>query len=230
MGRSFYEQLLPSGSVGLGWSSIAVHWLRGVAGALDGFWPGDATGEQAAVWERAAAADWSAFLTARSAELRPGARLVVVSGAAHDGGPPRRSGAERVMDEVARGLAALVGRGVLTAAERDAMVVPAWYRTEAEWRAPFASSDLGLEFERYESVDLGDPLWQQYGDGADYGRSAAAAIRVSFGQPLLQGLEPSRRESVAAALFDEHLAGAIAAGPPGPWFGWRLSVMCAARM
>ncbi|GAA4832283.1 hypothetical protein GCM10023201_20310 [Actinomycetospora corticicola] len=228
VGRSFYEQLLPIGSVGLGWSSIAVHWLRDVPGPLDGFWPGNATGEQAATWERAAAADWSAFLTARSAELRPGARLVVVSGAAYDDEPPRRSGAERVMDEVARGLAALVEREVLTVAERDAMVVPAWYRTEVEWRAPF-TGDLGLELERYESVELGDPLWQQHGDGADYGRAAAAAIRVSFGQPLLQGLEPSRREAVAAALFDEHLANAIAAGPPGPWFDWRLAIMCFAR-
>ncbi len=129
------------------------------------------------------------------------------------------------MDEVARGLAALVERGLLTAAERDAMVVPAWYRTETEWRAPF-TGDLGLELERYESVHLGDPLWEQ---GGDYARAAAAAIRVSFGQPLLQGLEPSRRETVAAALFDEHLAGAIAAGPPGPWFDWRLAIMCAAR-
>lgn len=227
VGRSFYEQLLPSGSVGLGWSSIAVHWLRGVPGPLDGFWPGDATGEQAAAWERAAAADWSAFLTARAAELRPGARLVVVSGAAHDDGPPRRSGAEAVMDEVARGLAALVERGLLAEAERDAMVIPAWYRTEAEWHAGF-TGDLGLELERFESVDLGDPLWQQHGDGADYGRAAAAAVRVSFGPSLLQHLEPPRRETAATALFDDHLAAAIAS-TPGPWFEWRLAILCAAR-
>lgn len=223
IGRSFYEQLLPTGSVGLGWSSIAVHWLRTVPGPLDGFWPMAATGEQAAVWERAAAEDWSAFLTARAAELRPGARLVVVSGAAS--GSPRRSGAEPVMEELARGLDELVDRGLLSAAERDAMVVPAWYRTEAEWRAPL-SDDLGLVLERYEAVELGDPLWHQHGAGADYAAAAAAAIRVSFGQPLLQGLEPSQRATVSAALFDEHLTRAIVAAPSGPWFDWRLAVMC----
>ncbi|MEJ2866681.1 hypothetical protein WCD74_02835 [Actinomycetospora sp. OC33-EN08] len=224
VGRSFYEQLLPSGSVGLGWSSIAVHWLRAVPGPLDGFWPTVASGEQAATWARAAAADWEAFLTARAAELRPGARLVVVSGAAPDG-PVRRSGAERVMEEVARGLAALVERGVLSGAERDAMVIPAWYRTEAEWRAP-VSEELVLE--RFETVELGDPLWEQ-SSGGDYAQAVAAAIRVSFGPSLLQGLEPQRRKTVATALFDDHLARAIATAPPGPWFEWRLAVMCFAR-
>ncbi|WP_018331874.1 hypothetical protein [Actinomycetospora chiangmaiensis] len=227
IGRSFYEQLLPAGSVGLGWSSIAVHWLREVPGPLHGFWPTVATGGQAAAWTRAAAADWSAFLTARAAELLPGARLVVVVGGAHGDGPTRRSGAEPVMAEVARGLAALVEAGVLSAAERDAMVIPAWYRTEAEWRAPF-SDGLGLELERFEHVDLGDPLWQQSG-GAGYAQAVAAAIRVSFGPSLLHALEPQRRETVAAALFDDHLARAIAAAPPGPWFDWRVAVMCAAR-
>ena len=131
------------------------------------------------------------------------------------------------MEELARGLDVLVGSGVLDAAERDAMVVPAWYRTEAEWRAPF-TADLGLELERFESVELGDPLWRQYGDGADYARAVAAAIRVSFGQPLLQGLDPQRRATVSAALFDDHLTRAIAA-TSGPWFGWRLAILCAAR-
>ena len=160
VGRSFYEQLLPDASVGLGWSSIAVHWLSAVPGPLDGFWFSTATADQYAVWARAGAADWDAFLTARAAEMLPGARLVVVVGAAHGDGPTRRSGAERAMDAVADGVAALVARGTVTEQERAAMTIPAWYRTEAEWRAPFVDRhDLVLD--RLELVDLGDPLWEQ---------------------------------------------------------------------
>ncbi|MDD7940133.1 hypothetical protein PHK61_17055 [Actinomycetospora lutea] len=227
VGRSFYEQLLPDASLGLGWSSIAVHWLREVPGPLDGFWASTATAEQHDVWARAGAADWSAFLTARAAEMLPGARLVVVVGAAHGQGRARRSGAERAMDEVARGLQDLVDRGIVTDAERAAMTIPAWYRTEAEWEAPFtAGGDLVLEQLRF--VDLGDPLWQQTG-GEGYADTVAAALRVSFGPSLLQGLDPERRSAVAAELFDGHLARAIAAQAPEPWFAWRLAIMGIAR-
>ena len=191
VGRSFYEQLLPDASVGLGWSSIAVHWLSAVPGPLDGFWFSTATADQYAVWARAGAADWDAFLTARAAEMLPGARLVVVVGAAHGDGPTRRSGAERAMDAVADGVATLVARGTVTEQERAAMTIPAWYRTEAEWRAPFVDRhDLVLE--QLELLDLGDPLWEQTraggpadpADPADYAATVAAALRVSFGPSL----------------------------------------------
>jgi hypothetical protein len=227
VGRSFYEQLLPTASVGLGWSSIAVHWLRTVPGPLDGFWSTTATADQYGVWARAGAADWGAFLAARATEMQPGARLVVVVGAAYGDGRERRSGAERAMDEVARGLDALVGRGVVTGAERAAMVIPAWYRTAAEWEAPFRD-DCGLDLEQLQLVDLGDPLWQQSGPDA-YPAAVAAALRVSFGPALLQGLDPDRRSVVATELFDGHLARAIAAQPPEPWFDWRLAVMVIAK-
>jgi len=237
VGRSFYEQLLPDASVGLGWSAIAVHWLSTLPGPLDGFWFSTATADQYAVWARAGAADWDAFLTARAAEMLPGARLVVVVGAAHGDGSTRRSGAERAMDAVADGVAALVARGTVTEQERAAMTIPAWYRTEAEWRAPFVDRpDLVLE--QLELLDLGDPLWAQTRAGgatapatdpttdpADYAATVAAALRVSFGPSLLQGLPPDRRAAVAAELFDGHLAQAITAAPPAPWFDWRLAVM-----
>ncbi|GAA4880976.1 hypothetical protein GCM10023203_35160 [Actinomycetospora straminea] len=231
VGRSFYEQLLPAGWVSVGWSSIAVHWLGEVPGPLDGFWFSSASPEQDAAWARAGAADWSAFLGARAAEMLPGARLVNVVGAAHGEGPTRRSGAERAMDEVARGLQVLVDRGVLREAERDAMVIPAWYRTAAEWRAPFGD-DGDLELEQLEFVDIGDPLWRQTaesGDPAAYPARVATALRVSFGPSLLQDLDPDRRAAVAAELFDRHLADAIAAQPAEPWFDWRLAVMVIAR-
>ncbi|MDL5159745.1 hypothetical protein [Actinomycetospora termitidis] len=227
VGRSFYEQVLPAASVSLGWSSIAVHWLRTAPGLADGVWPSAATAEEYRAWAQAGADDWSAFLTARAEEMLPGARLVVVVGAAHGEGRTRRSGAERAMDEVTRGLGELVDRGVVTEAERAAMTIPAWYRTEAEWAAPFADGgDLVLEELRF--VDLGDPLWQQT-PGADYPGAVAAALRVSFGPSLLQGLDPDRRAAVATALFDDHLARAIAAAPPGPWFDWRLAVLVVAK-
>jgi hypothetical protein len=229
IGRSFYDQVLPHASVGLGWSSIAVHWLSAVPGPLDGFWFTTADADQYAVWAAAAAADWRAFLQARAAELLPGARLIVVVGAAHGDGPDRRSGAEPAMDEIAHGVDLLVERGRLTGAERAAMAVPAWYRTAAEWRAPF-DGGVDLRLEHLELVDIGDPLWAQTRAGSgDYATAVAAALRVSFGPALLQHIDPGRRAQVAAELFDQHLAQAIATQPARPWFDWRLAVLVVAR-
>jgi hypothetical protein len=233
IGRSFYEQLLPNATVSIGWSSIAVHWLSSIPGALDGFWFAAATADQYETWRRAAAADWREFLAAREAEMMSGATLVVVVGAAHGDGRQRRSGAERAMDELAAGMDSLIDRGMLTVGECEAMIIPAWYRTADEWRAPF-DAGCGLSLDDLQVIDLGDPLWEQAhpaagegpdGGSDDYPARVAAALRVSFGPSLLGGVEPERRATVAADLFDRHLAGAIAAAQPEPWFTWRLAVL-----
>ncbi|WP_157970816.1 hypothetical protein [Nakamurella deserti] len=229
IGRSFYEQLVPDASVGLGWSAIAVHWLSGVPGPLDGFWFTTADAGQYATWAAAAAADWRAFLRARAAEMLPGARLVVVVGTAGGDGRGRRSGAERAMDEIGRGVDVLHDEGLLRDGDREAMVIPAWYRTADEWRAPFDDPEMDLDLEQLELVDIGDPLWDQTRSGGDYPTAVAAALRVSFGPALLQTLAADRRPLIAARLFDGHLARAIAEQPAEPWFHWRLAVLVVAK-
>jgi len=69
IGRSFFEQLAPTRSVTLGWSSIALHWLSAQPGPVAGIWPHLATPAQQNTWQAAAAADWVQFLSARGAEL-----------------------------------------------------------------------------------------------------------------------------------------------------------------
>ena len=68
-GRSYFEQLAPTGTVALGWSSIALHWLSAQPGPLTGIWPHLAPTSEQVAWRSHAAADWAAFLFARGAEL-----------------------------------------------------------------------------------------------------------------------------------------------------------------
>jgi hypothetical protein len=226
IGRSFYEQLLPDSSVGLGWSAIAVHWLSAVPGPLHGFWFTTADAGQYATWAAAAAADWNAFLRARAAEMLPGARLVVVVGTATGDGRDRRAGAERAMTEIACGVDNLVTEGLLDDDDRAAMAIPAWYRTADEWRAPFDSDPgLALNLQQLDEIEIGDPLWEQTRDRGDYAAAVATALRVSFGPALLRNLAPDRRPLIAARLFDEHLTRAITTQPAEPWFNWRLAVL-----
>jgi hypothetical protein len=79
--RSFCDQILPSSSVTLGWSSWAVQGLSRVPVLIPDHkqvaYSRDA-GARAAFAQQAAE-DWRCFLTHRAAELRPGGRLVVLS-------------------------------------------------------------------------------------------------------------------------------------------------------
>ena len=88
IGRSFYEQILPSASVTLGWSAWAVQWLSRIPAAIpDHVQIACSRSEEARqAFARHAAQDWETFLTCRRRELRPGGRLVIVTMACTDEG------------------------------------------------------------------------------------------------------------------------------------------------
>ena len=74
VGRSFYEQLLPAGSVTLGWSSWAVQWLSRVPAPIPDHLQVAFSRDPAVrtAYARQAAEDWRTFLTHRGRELHPG--------------------------------------------------------------------------------------------------------------------------------------------------------------
>ena len=133
-GRSFYERIFPAEAITLGWSAIAVHWLSRVPVPIsDHVYCSFAIGAARDALAAQSAADWDNFLTARAVELRAGAQLVVVGGAATDDGA---SGAEALMTALDDALRDAVAAGALTADEYAGMTVPTWNRTMAEFTAP----------------------------------------------------------------------------------------------
>jgi hypothetical protein len=120
IGRSFYEQVLPADSLHLGWSSFAAVWLSRVPSLIpDHIFAPCATGETRAAFERQAAEDWEAFLSIRSREMRPGARLVVALPTTRPRGSYTFTEFMNVANAVLR---EMVDEGAITAAER-----PAWF-------------------------------------------------------------------------------------------------------
>lgn len=86
-GGSFYVRLFPSRSIDLAWNSIAVHWLSSVPCEIpDHMWSPYAQGAVREAFRERAAQDWNDFLSARAAEMRPGAQIVVVASSADDRG------------------------------------------------------------------------------------------------------------------------------------------------
>ena len=106
VGRSFYQQILPSESVVLGWSSWATHWLSRVPAPIaDHIHIAYSADEQARrAYARQAALDWHDFVAFRGRELAPGGRLVVLTlgldAAGEPGfGGPKQHGHEAVKED-----------------------------------------------------------------------------------------------------------------------------------
>jgi hypothetical protein len=218
VGRSFYEQILPSASVTLGWSSWAVQWLSRVPALIPDqvqvAYSQDA-GVRSAFYQQAAD-DWRCFVVHRAAELKPGGRLVILSMAVDDQGD---FGYRASVEAIYRSLEDLVAEGLISASEMCRMVIPTVGRSRDNFMAPFVETGrfAGLFVEELEIFYGEDRLWKQFTEHSDaeaFGAGWAAFSRASVGPTLAASLDNSM---VRAPQFLERLearmASRLAAAP-----------------
>jgi len=240
---SFYSQVVPSATVQVGMCSNAAHWYREQpAVELPGsmYFP-DAPRDVRRALADQAAADWSAFLTARSSELATGGRLLV-EGIGRTTGP---DGSElvsasrllRVMWKVAEDLS---GDGLLDSGVLDGYVFPAYCRSAEEATAPLdAGSVLAEAFEACSADidEVANPYWemlQRDGDRAAYAAAYTAFVRAFSESTMTTHLfEPGARGIDSDKLCDEYFArfeAASAADPDaGRYEAWILRLVLARR-
>jgi hypothetical protein len=178
IGRSFYENVLPPGSVDLGWCSYAAVWLSHLPTVIPGhFFQARSTGAVRAEFDRQGAQDWRAFLSLRARELRTGGRLIVVLPALADDG---LMGFEHLMDQANAVLAEMVADGAITAEERARMVLGAHPRRKKDLLAPFEENGQfqHLTVEDFVMSDLPDAAWTDYEQ--DGNREALATKHALF--------------------------------------------------
>jgi cyclopropane-fatty-acyl-phospholipid synthase len=209
IGRSFYERLLPAGSLAFGWSSFAIHWMSALPLTLGAhIWPVAATQDENRALAAVAAADWRNFLRHRTEELAPGGQLVLMIGAL-DGSSG--SGLEPMMGLANGVLQSVVAEGRLAADAYRAMTIPARPRSRAEFTAPFEAGELpALRLE--ELVIAGTPnaamlRWQQDGDRVAFAAGITGFFIAAFG-PSLFGDDTALRD-----LFAARFTAAIEADP-----------------
>ncbi|MBV9732326.1 MAG: SAM-dependent methyltransferase [Verrucomicrobia bacterium] len=206
VGRSFYEQILPSSSVTLGWSSWAVQWLSRVPALI----PDQvqvAYSQDAAVrsaFYQQAADDWRCFLVHRAAELRPGGRLVVLSMALDDHGD---FGYKPCVVAIYGAVLDLVDEGFITKEEARRMVIPTVGRSRQDFTAPFAEtgSFAGLTLQEIDIFYGEDRIWtefQSHGDAGLYAARWAAFSRASVCPTLAASLDD---KEVRAAKFIDRI-------------------------
>jgi hypothetical protein len=219
IGRTFYEAVLPASQVHLGWSSYAAMWVRAIPTHIPQhiFVP-CAKGDVRAVFDRQAAEDWRRFLSLRARELRPGGALVVAVPGCDENG---QSGFEPIMDDAVSVLEEMVSAGVVTADERQRMVIGAWPRSCAELLAPFANDGVfeGLEATACEISALEDEVWSRWGADGDLAAVAsrqAQFYRTVFAPSLALSLAggPGRHADFSARLEEGLRNRRVAAAQP----------------
>ncbi|MGY4708874.1 SAM-dependent methyltransferase [Mycolicibacterium sp. CBM1] len=220
VGRSFYQQILPSDSIVLGWSSWAVHWLSRIPMPIpDHVQISHSTDEAARLaYARQGAEDWHEFVAFRGRELAPGGRLVVLTvGLEADGG----AGFQAAFDAIVTALRQFVDDRLITAEEARRMSIPSIGRDEKDFRAPFAPSGRfeGLSIEHLELFNAEDRFWAQFtkdGDAKAFGANWAQFLRASIFPALAAALDPGSVDERAGQFVDRleaSVAARLAAAP-----------------
>jgi cyclopropane-fatty-acyl-phospholipid synthase len=239
---SFFEPAAPAGSVHVGLSFSAAHWLREAPAVVvpEGFYFCEATGAARAALAAQADEDWTRFLASRAIDLAAGGRLVVQAvgtdpGSGGDGPRVTARGLLRAMTDVARGL---VDEGALSRAAFERYLLPVYARSPAEAMAPLgrAGSPLAGAFEPVacRTDPVANPYlarWAADGDAGAYGRSYAAFVRAFTESSLRQGLfaHGALGGREPAGLLDDYFARLterFSADPErDPFEDWTLTVV-----
>lgn len=221
IGRSFYESVLPPGSVHLGWSSYAAVWLSRIPALIPGhFFYLFSAGSVRAEFERQSAKDWEMFLSLRARELRSGGRLVIVLPALADDGSV---GFEQIFQQANAVLAEMAADGEITADERSRMVIGAYPRRKRDLLAPFEAKG---EFQRLicescQTFELPDAAWTAYqhdGNGEALTSKHALFFRSIFVPSLASALVRPREGNSEAVInfsnqFEQRLKRRLASQP-----------------
>lgn len=220
VGRSFYQQILPTASVTLGWSSWAVQWLSRAPAEIPDHVQVACSRDAAtrAAFARQADDDWRAFLAHRSREMRSGARLVILTMAREDDGD---FGYGAVLEALYAALMGLVQSGLVRLEEVHRMVIPTVGRTRAEFAAPFGHNGrfAGLALDQLEVFEGDDRIWtefEEHGDARAFGAAWAAFSRASVFPTLAAQLDGGVTDPRGSSFFDtleRGMAARLAAAP-----------------
>lgn len=231
IGRSFYQQVLPPLSLDIGWSSHSIHWLskRPPPPDSDGHMlihmapPGARE-----PWAAQAGKDWTDFLLARAAEMRPGGQLVLELAAADDLGTV---GSEELYDVADRAFAVLARRGLISQEEIHDRIVPVYCRTREELEAPFQDPAVAslLRLEQLILRQIDDPLRQElqaWGDSDAYARAVANTLRAFTESRFFGGNDGPDGPSLAPDLAERYyrvVADLVKAKPGGLSNSWLVA-------
>lgn len=217
VGRSFFEQCFPRGSVDVAMSYTALHWLSELPTTILDHVHHTGTADIAVQRQYAdqAAKDWRQILSHRSAELKPGGQMVISTLAkdarGHYLGWNGGEGFANMFDELDACWAEMRADGLISQHEYEEASFANYYRTKEELLAPFEGSSAGgggggagcVPGLRLKKLD-----WRRqtcpFGRGVDSPLSLVLTVRSWSNSTFLSALDVEHRvEEERAALVDE---------------------------
>jgi hypothetical protein len=202
VGRSFYDQIVPSKTVNLGWTSWAIQWLSRTPCEVHDHVHVSRSRDEAAL-------DWHNFVAFRGRELAPEGRLVALTLAADE---DDTAGFAPLLDAIVEALGDQARDGLLRSDELRRMTIPTFPRAEKDFRAPFAPKGRfeGLMIEHLEMFNAEDRYWARYRldhDAEAFGAQWAAFARFALFPSLVSALDGGSHDERAAKFAEQLEAG-----------------------
>jgi hypothetical protein len=213
---SFYAPILPSGSLDLGFSATAMHWLSikpcDIAGHVQAV---GATGEELAAFVRQGNADWQTILLARARELKVGGRLVLANFCRDDQGRYLgHTGGVDMFDSFNRIWREFLAAGEIREDEYRAMTLPQYYKSLPEFTGPLTDPGhpvhaAGLRLERAETRVVPCPFAAEFsreGDAERFAKTYIPTLRSWTESTFLAALDPARPAALRRDIIDRYFA------------------------
>ena len=199
---SFYKQILPTGTLHLGFSANAMHWLSHKPGDLtEHVHAVGASGAELAAFADQGRRDWETILLQRARELVPGGRLVLVIFCKDEAGRYiGNTGGINMYDTLNVLWRRFVAEGVICGEEYVRFTLPHYIRTVEECTQPLTDTAspvyrAGLRLEQWETRVVPCPFaaaFRQHGDAARFARAYVPSLRSWSEGTFLAALAPDR--------------------------------------
>lgn len=193
---SFYTPIVPAGSLHLGFSATAMHWLSEKPGNISNHvHMVGATGSEQAAFATQAAQDWQNILLHRSRELVSGGKLVLVNFCRDENGCYLgNTGGVNMFDNFNSNWQRLLEQGTISAEEYAAMTLPQYYNDVEEFSRPLldTASDVyksGLRLTDINTDIVSCPFaddFAKHGDAAAFAKAYIPTIR-SWNESIFKG-------------------------------------------
>jgi hypothetical protein len=211
---SFYQQILSDGTLNLGFSATAMHWLSRKPGNIsDHVHVVGASGEELATFSQQGRRDWEAILLHRAAELAPGGRLVLVNFARDEQGRYLgNTGGLNMFDTFNAIWQGFLDEGNISADEYRNMTLPQYYNTVQEFSAPLLEKRspvyaAGLRLEGIETRIVPCPFAADFaihGDSARFAREYIPTLRSWTEATFFDALDKTRAIEERHELIDRY--------------------------
>jgi hypothetical protein len=211
---SFYRPILPAGTLDLGFSATAMHWLsRKPCDLASHVHMVGATGAELAAFAEQGRRDWETILLQRVHELASGGRLVLVNICKDEAGRYLgNTGGVNMFDTLNALWQRFAAEGVIRGEEYVAITFPQCYNTVEEFTQPLTDPAnpvyrAGLRLVQCETRLVACPFaaaFRQHGDASRFARAYIASLRSWTESTFFGALSPTRPLEERQAILDRY--------------------------